>query len=56
MVLFLVEPLLIVGLQPPTLVGLTGAAPGINAANISGTSINTTNAPIDVVYTVTPQT
>ncbi|MDL2145539.1 hypothetical protein QQY79_23720, partial [Flavobacterium tructae] len=29
-------------------------AAGSNAANISGTLTNTTNAPINVVYTVTP--
>ncbi|MDD2306717.1 MAG: G8 domain-containing protein [Prolixibacteraceae bacterium] len=38
----------------PTVAGITGAAAGTNAASISGTLTNTTNAPINVVYTVTP--
>ncbi|HNW69140.1 MAG TPA: gliding motility-associated C-terminal domain-containing protein [Bacteroidales bacterium] len=38
----------------PVVAGITGTAAGSNAANISGTLINTTNAPITVVYTVTP--
>jgi len=40
----------------PAITGITGTAAGTNAANISGTLINTTNAPIIVVYTVTPST
>ena len=38
----------------PTVTGITGAVAGTNAASISGTLTNTTNAPINVVYTVTP--
>ena len=38
----------------PTVTGITGTASGTDAANISGTLVNTTNAPIDVTYTVTP--
>ncbi|MFH6989453.1 PKD-like domain-containing protein, partial [Flavobacterium collinsii] len=38
----------------PSVIGITGTAAGSNAANISGTLTNTTNAPINVVYTVTP--
>jgi len=38
----------------PDVAGITGAAAGTNAANISGTLTNTTNAAINVVYTVTP--
>lgn len=40
----------------PVTSGITGAAPGSNAATIGGTLTNTTNAPVNVVYTVTPQT
>lgn len=38
----------------PTISGISGLAAGTNASSISGTLINTTNAPINVVYTVTP--
>jgi autotransporter-associated beta strand protein len=38
----------------PSVTGITGAASGTNAANISGTLTNTTNAAINVIYTVTP--
>ncbi|HNW91241.1 MAG TPA: hypothetical protein PKN48_16405, partial [Bacteroidales bacterium] len=38
----------------PVVAGITGTAAGTNAANISGTLTNTTNAAIIVVYTVTP--
>ncbi|WP_316634030.1 Ig-like domain-containing protein [uncultured Flavobacterium sp.] len=38
----------------PNVIGISGTAAGSNASNISGTLTNTTNAPIDVVYTVTP--
>jgi len=38
----------------PTVAGITGTVAGTNAANISGTLTNTTNLPINVVYTVTP--
>ncbi|MCD0472493.1 PKD-like domain-containing protein, partial [Flavobacterium sp. JAS] len=38
----------------PSVIGISGTAAGSNAANISGTLTNTTNAPINVVYTVTP--
>jgi len=38
----------------PGIAGITGAAAGSNAANISGTLFNTTASPINVVYTVTP--
>lgn len=38
----------------PVAAGITGLASGSGAANITGTLTNTTNAPIDVVYTVTP--
>jgi len=34
----------------------TGGASGTGAANISGTLINSTNAPVTVIYTVTPTT
>ncbi|HOY31141.1 MAG TPA: gliding motility-associated C-terminal domain-containing protein [Bacteroidales bacterium] len=40
----------------PVVAGITGAISGTNAASISGTLTNTTNAPINVVYTVTPVT
>ena len=39
---------------PGAVSGITGLAAGTNASSISGTLINTTNAPLDVVYTVTP--
>jgi hypothetical protein len=38
----------------PIVIGITGTAAGASALNISGTATNTTNAPINVVYTVTP--
>ena len=38
----------------PSVTGITGTTAGTSASNISGTLVNTTNAPIDVVYTVTP--
>ncbi len=38
----------------PSVAGITGAASGTNASNISGTLTNTTNAPINVTYAVTP--
>lgn len=38
----------------PVIAGINGLASGSDAANISGTLTNTTNAPIDVVYIVTP--
>jgi hypothetical protein len=38
----------------PSVIGITGTAAGTSAPNISGTLTNTTNAPINVVYTVTP--
>ncbi|BFM45348.1 hypothetical protein CFS9_39890 [Flavobacterium sp. CFS9] len=38
----------------PSVAGISGTAAGSNAANISGTLTNSTNAPINVVYTVTP--
>lgn len=38
----------------PVAVGITGLASGSGAATISGTLINTNNAPVDVIYTVTP--
>ena len=38
----------------PTVTGITGTAVGTNASSISGTLTNTTNADINVVYTVTP--
>jgi large repetitive protein len=37
----------------PTAIGLTGLVAGNNQTSISGTLINTTNAPINVTYTVT---
>jgi len=40
----------------PVLAGITGTAAGNNAANISGTLTNTTNAAINVVYIITPST
>jgi len=39
----------------PGVIGITGTASGSNAVNISGTLTNTTNTPINVVYTVTPE-
>jgi hypothetical protein len=38
----------------PSVAGITGAASGTNASSISGTLTNTTNAPINVTYAVTP--
>jgi hypothetical protein len=38
----------------PSVIGITGTSAGTSAPNISGTATNTTNAPINVVYTVTP--
>jgi len=38
----------------PVATGITGQVAGTNAANISGTLINTTNAAINIIYTVTP--
>lgn len=38
----------------PVAPGITGLAAGVNQPNINGQLTNTTNAPIDVVYTVTP--
>ncbi|OIP82011.1 MAG: hypothetical protein AUK44_08740 [Porphyromonadaceae bacterium CG2_30_38_12] len=38
----------------PVVAGITGAAPGSGATKISGTLTNTTDVPVDVVYTVTP--
>ena len=38
----------------PSVPGITGTLPGNNAASISGTLVNTTAAPINVVYTVAP--
>ncbi len=38
----------------PVIAGITGLASGSGAANISGTLTNTTNAAINVVYIVTP--
>ena len=38
----------------PSVTGITGAAAGTGASSISGTLSNTTSAPINVVYTVTP--
>jgi hypothetical protein len=40
----------------PSVTGITGTAAGSGASSISGTLTNTTNAAIDVVYTVTPTT
>ncbi|NBX79065.1 MAG: hypothetical protein EBQ94_01600, partial [Flavobacteriales bacterium] len=40
----------------PSVVGITGTAAGTNATNISGTLTNSTNAAINVVYVVTPNT
>ncbi|MFN5652960.1 MAG: beta strand repeat-containing protein, partial [Flavobacteriia bacterium] len=39
---------------PSAIFGISGLASGTSAASISGTLTNSTNAPIDVVYTVTP--
>ena len=38
----------------PVVAGINGLAPGSGAPNISGTLTNTTNAPINVIYTITP--
>jgi hypothetical protein len=38
----------------PVVAGITGLASGSGATDITGTLTNTTNAPIDVVYIVTP--
>jgi gliding motility-associated-like protein len=38
----------------PVVSGITGTVAGSAATNISGTLVNTTNAPINVVYSVTP--
>jgi len=38
----------------PSVSGITGTAAGTNTSSISGTLTNTTNAPINVIYTVTP--
>ncbi|KFF01535.1 PKD-like domain-containing protein, partial [Flavobacterium hydatis] len=38
----------------PNVIGISGTAAGSNASNISGTLTNSTNAPINVIYTVTP--
>lgn len=38
----------------PAVTGVTGMVSGSGATNISGTLTNTTNAPVNVVYTVTP--
>ena len=38
----------------PTVAGITGTTSGTNASSISGALTNTTNAAINVVYTVTP--
>lgn len=38
----------------PVVSGITGAASGTNETSITGTLTNTTNAPINVTYTVTP--
>jgi hypothetical protein len=38
----------------PSVVGISGTAAGTNASTISGSITNTTSAPIDVAYTVTP--
>ncbi|MFL9829222.1 PKD-like domain-containing protein, partial [Flavobacterium sp. ST-87] len=39
----------------PSVTGITGTMAGTNATNISGTLTNSTNAPVNVVYTVTPK-
>ncbi|UQD57111.1 gliding motility-associated C-terminal domain-containing protein [Flavobacterium sp. K5-23] len=39
----------------PSVTGISGTTVGTDAANISGTLTNSTNVPIDVVYTVTPK-
>ena len=39
----------------PSVTGITGTAAGSNASNISGTLTNTTADPINVLYTITPQ-
>ena len=39
---------------PAAITGISGLASGTSASSISGTLTNSTNAPIDVVYTVTP--
>lgn len=38
----------------PTVTGINGLLAGVNQASISGTLTNTTNAPISVVYVVSP--
>ena len=38
----------------PVVAGITGLASGNSLSSVSGTLTNTTNAPINVVYTVTP--
>lgn len=38
----------------PVVNGITGTVAGTAATNISGTLVNTTNSPINVVYSVTP--
>ncbi|NBR13384.1 MAG: hypothetical protein EBU01_02235, partial [Crocinitomicaceae bacterium] len=38
----------------PSVVGISGTAAGTNQTSISGSPANTTNAPINVVYVVTP--
>ena len=40
----------------PSVTGITGTASGSAATSISGTLTNTTNAPVNVVYTITPST
>jgi hypothetical protein len=39
----------------PSVAGITGTLSGSSASSISNTLVNTTNAPIDITYTVTPQ-
>ncbi|MFV8340758.1 PKD-like domain-containing protein, partial [Flavobacterium sp. LB3P21] len=39
----------------PIVTGITGTTAGTNATNISGTLTNSTNAPINVLYSVTPK-
>jgi gliding motility-associated-like protein len=39
---------------PSAISGISGLAAGTSASSISGTLTNSTNAPVDVVYTVTP--
>lgn len=40
---------------PAAITGITGLASGTDQAAVSGTLVNTTTAPIDVEYTVTPK-